>query len=71
MSARKKESTTKETIIMALGELETMGIWTTKEVGNLPNEHEPWSPWCTPSAPCQARGNAKSEYGALLSGTHT
>lgn len=26
---------------MALWELETMGIWTTKEVGNLPNEHKP------------------------------
>lgn len=50
-----------------------MGIWTTKEMGNLPNEHEPWFPWSTPSAPSQARCScwryAKCEDGTLLSDT--
>ena len=50
----KKKSNTKEIIILVLWELETMQIWT-KEMGNLPNEHDPLSPWSTLSAPGQAK----------------
>lgn len=42
---KKKKLNTKGIIILALCELDTMGIWATKKTGNLPNEHEPSSLW--------------------------